>query len=88
MAETNEIENRTFDQVAGIRRVTLFPATSKRKVDTATTNIVYVGVAAAGSATSDTKAWILEKIDTTVSNIITITHATDAWDNRATASYT
>lgn len=80
--------NITLDEIAGISRVTLFPATSKRLIDsTTTTNVVYIGVAAAGTSTNITQ-WLIEKIDSS-SSTISFTHATDAWDNRATtASYT
>lgn len=85
MAELNEITNREHDRIAGTKRVTLFPATAKRLIDTSVTNIIYIGVAAPGTATSIT-AWLIEKVDSTVSNTITITHATDAWDNRASSA--
>lgn len=87
MAETNEITNREHDQIAGIKRVTLFPASSKRIIDIATANITYIGIAAPGTATSTAKAWLIEKVDVSVANITTITHATDSWDNRGTATY-
>jgi hypothetical protein len=87
VAESNEIAIREHDQIAGVKRVTLFPATATRIVETPSSTVTYVGVAAAGTATSTLKAWLIEKIDTSVSNTTSITHATDSWDNRATASY-
>lgn len=86
MAESNEILNRVHDQVAGINRVTLFPATSKRLVDYSDSSNIYVGVAAAGTATSALKSWLIERISPTVGSV-SITHATDSWDNRASAAY-
>lgn len=87
MAESNEIANRIHDQIAGVNRVTLFPATAKRIIEVASSTITYVGVAAAGTATGTLKAWLIEKIDTSVANTTTITHATGAWDDRASLSY-
>ena len=81
------IDNRTYDDSAGIRRVTLFPAYSKRLIETPDANTTYVGVASPGTSMSAKNAWILEKIDTSVTNTTSITHATDSWDNRATATY-
>jgi predicted component of type VI protein secretion system len=86
MAEINEINIREHDQIAGVKRVTLFPATAKRMIDAVDSSTTYVGVAAPGTSTSDTKAWLLEKI-VTASTITTITHATDSWDNRLVANY-
>lgn len=88
MSELNEIQNREHDQIAGIKRVSLFPATAKRIIDVATTNITYIGIAAPGTATGIAKAWLIEKVDVSVANTTTITHATDSWDNRASATYT
>jgi hypothetical protein len=86
MSELNEVANRVHDQVAGINRVTLFPATSKRIVDEAgAPGTTYVGVAAAGTATSDS-AWLVERI-TVSGTTTTIDHATGVWDDRASLSY-
>lgn len=87
MPELNEMTIREHDQIAGIKRVTLFPASAKRIIETPSSTITYVGVAAPGTATSTLKSWLIEKIDTSVANTTTITHATDSWDNRATATY-
>lgn len=87
MSEVSEITNREHDQIAGIKKVTLFPASSQRMIDTTSSTITYVGVAAAGKATSASKSWLIEKIDTTSSTLTIITHATDSWDNRASASF-
>lgn len=87
MAEINEIANRTYDAIAGTKRVTLFPASAKRIIETASATITYVGIAAPGTATSVLKAWLIEKIDTSVTGTTTITHATDSWDNRAITTY-
>ena len=87
MAELNEIANREHDQIAGIKKVSLFPATSKRIIESPSATITYVGVAAPGTATSALKSWLIEKIDTSVANTTSITHATDSWDNRAITTY-
>ena len=80
--------NRVHDQVAGINRVTLFPASSQRIIDeSGAPGTTYIGVAAAGAATSLAKGWLIEKIVVS-GTTTTITHAVDAWDNRSTtASY-
>lgn len=64
------------------------PGVNKIKVDKGTTNIVYVGIAARGSATSSS-VWQITKIDKTVTNQVTITSTgtTAIWDNRATETY-
>ncbi len=87
MSEANERGNRVHDQIAGIDRVTLFPATSKRIIDeSGAPGTTYIGVAYAGAATAAT-TWLIERI-TVSGTTTTIDHATDAWDNRATtASY-
>lgn len=86
MSEVSEMANREHDQIAGIKRVTLFPATSKRIIDASSSTVTYVGVAAAGTATGTANSWILERI-TVSGTTTTIDHATDAWDNRSTATY-
>lgn len=87
MSELNEIANRTFDQIAGVSRVALLPTVAKRIIDeSGAPGTTYVGVTAPGTATS-TATWIIEKIVVSGATT-TITHATDAWDNRSTASYT
>lgn len=85
MSETNEIANRVHDQVAGINRVTLFPATSKRIVDASGASVTYVGVAAPGTATSSS-SWLVEKVSVS-GDTTTITHATGTWDDRASLTY-
>lgn len=88
MSESNEIANRTYDPIAGIRRVTLFPATSLRIIDeSGAPSVTYVGVAAAGTAQGATKSWLLERISVS-GTTTTIDHAVDTWTNRASASYT
>lgn len=64
----------------------------KKKIDKATTDIIYIGSAALGSATSSA-VWQIKKIDKTVTDNVTITFAdagafTATWDDRATESYT
>jgi hypothetical protein len=87
MSEINEIANREHDQIAGVKRVSLFPATAKRIVEVASATITYIGVAAPGTATSVPSAWLIEKIDTSVTDTTTITHATGKWDDRAVLTY-
>lgn len=87
MSELNEIANRTHDPIAGINRVTLFPASSKRVIDEASApGTTYVGVAAAGAATS-ASAWLIERI-TVSGTTTTIEHATGVFDDRASLTYT
>jgi hypothetical protein len=86
VSEINEIANRTFDQIAGITRVSLSPATAQRIIDSATSGTIYIGVAGAGITTSDPKAWLVERIVVS-GTTVTITHATGSWDNRASLSY-
>lgn len=65
----------------------------KTKVDkVTTTNVVYIGQAAIGTATSSA-AWKLTKIDKTVTDVVTITYAdggafTAVYDDRASEIYT
>lgn len=85
MSESNEIANRTFDQIAGVSRVAIGTSTQQQLIDTELP-IYYIGTAYAGASQSDTKSWLLEKVDLT-SNPYVITHATDSWANRASATY-
>lgn len=59
-------------------------ANLKVKIDKGTTNIVYIGQAARGSATSSA-VWTITKIDKTVTDNVTVTHTgtTATWDDRA-----
>lgn len=65
----------------------------KTKIDkSSTTNVIYIGEAAIGSATS-AGAWKLTKIDKTVTDNVTITYAnsgafTAIWDDRVSEVYT
>lgn len=87
MAETNEINNREHDQIAGVKRVAVLPATVQRIWDTsADPTTIYIGTAYAAASQSDNKAWLIEKV-VTAAGSITVTHATDAWANRLTATY-
>lgn len=86
MSEVSEIENRTFDQVAGTRRVTLFPATALRIIDeSGAPATTYIGVAAPGTAQS-LSAWLVERISVS-GTTTTIDHATGAWSGRAALAY-
>ncbi len=64
------------------------PAPLKTLIDkTTTANVVYIGQAASGTATSS-GAWTITKIDKTTSPVaITHTGATAVWDNRVNGSY-
>lgn len=54
---------------------------------TTTTNVVYIGQAASGTATS-ASSWTITKIDKTASPVaITHTGATAVYDNRASETY-
>lgn len=87
MAELNEMTIREHDRVSGSKRVSLFPSTAQTIIDEAEApNTTYVGVAPSGAATSS-GVWLITKIVVSGATT-TITHATDAWDHRATtASY-
>lgn len=66
-------------------------STYKTKVDKATTNIIYIGKAALGTATS-APSWQIAKVDKTVTDNVTITYADSAAftatrDDRASESY-
>ena len=63
-------------------------AVPKTLIDkTTTTNVVYIGQAASGTAKSDA-LWTITKIDKTTSPVaITHTGATAVWDNRVSGSY-
>jgi predicted ATP-grasp superfamily ATP-dependent carboligase len=61
------------------------------RVDKATTDIIYIGKAALGTATS-AASWQIKKIDKTVTDNVTITFAaagafTATWDNRGSETY-
>lgn len=86
MSELNEVANRVHDQVAGINRVTLFPATSLRRIDAASSSTIYVGVAAAGSSNSLENGWLIERISVSGTDV-TIEHATGNWTNRSSLTY-
>ncbi len=87
MAESNEIENRVHDQIAGTNRVTLFPATARRLIDESSApTTTYIGVAASGTANSAAKGWLIERIGVS-GTTTTIEHATGDWDSRASLSY-
>jgi hypothetical protein len=87
MAELNELSNREHDQIAGIKRVTLFPATSLRLIDeSGAPSTTYVGVAAAGTAQAD-NAWLVERISVSGTDTM-IDHATGAWSDRGILTYT
>lgn len=87
MSESNEIQNRTHDQIAGLNRVSLFPATAKRVIDeSGAPATTYIGVAAAGTATS-AATWLMEKIVVS-GTTTTITHATGVFDDRASITFT
>lgn len=66
--------------------------TYKTKIDkSSTTNVIYIGEAAIGSATN-TAAWKITKIDKTVTDNVEITYRnagafTNAWDDRLTGTY-
>lgn len=68
------------------------PPTHKTKIDkSSTTNVIYIGQAAIGTATSSA-AWKLTKIDKTVTDNVTITYAnsglfTAVWDDRVGETY-
>lgn len=83
--ELNEMYNREYDYIAGSHRVADSLSTSKVLIDKSGTTY-YVGQAIAGSATSDATKWLIEKIDLSAFPY-SFTHATDSWDNRATATY-
>lgn len=74
-----------------INAVTGVSTTYKTKVDKATTNIIYIGKAVIGTATS-AASWLITKVDKTVTDNVTITYAaagasTATWDNRASETY-
>lgn len=61
----------------------------KTKIDkSSTTNVIYIGKADSGTATS-ASAWTITKIDKTVTDNVTITHTgtTAVWDNRTSETY-
>lgn len=65
--------------------------TYKILVDKGTTNIIYIGKAPIGTALG-TGAWQIKKIDKTVADNVTITHAaagafTATWNNRGSETY-
>lgn len=65
-------------------------AVKKTLIDkTTTTDVIYIGKADSGTATSD-NVWKITKIDKTVTDNVTITYGaagayTNVWDNRATS---
>lgn len=63
-------------------------APAKVKIDKATTNIVYIGVAAPGSGLASA-VWQIVKIDKTVTNNVSVTTTgnTAVWNNRASETY-
>lgn len=86
MSTSQEISNREHDQIAGVKRVSLFPATSLKKIDASGVTVIYIGVAAAGTADSAEKAWLLERV--TVATPVVIDHAVGTWTTRASVTYT
>ena len=87
MPELNEIVIREHDQLAGVKRVSLFPSSALRIIDESISPATtYIGLAAPGTSTSSLKAWFIEKIVVS-GTTTTITHASDSWDNRALAIY-
>lgn len=86
MSELNEMANRVHDQVAGINRVSLFPASSLKKVDYSGGTTIYIGVAAPGTADGAAKSWFIERV--TVSSGVVVDHATGDWTSRASLTYT
>lgn len=86
MSELNEMYNREHDQVAGTHYVSEVISTKQELIDISSSTI-YVGNAYAGAATSALKSWMIEKIDLST-NPYVIKHATGAWDDRASLTYT
>lgn len=82
---SQQVDNREHDPIAGLGRVSLFPASSLRIIDTSSSTVTYIGVAAANTATSAIGAWLIERI-TVSGTTTTIDHATDAWDNHSTSA--
>lgn len=63
----------------------------KTLVDKATTNVIYIGKAAIGTSTGSA-AWLIKKVDKTVTDNVTITFAaagafTATWNNRGSETY-
>ena len=89
MAESNEILNRGFDQVAGGSRYISIPGSHQEVFDwDASGNPIYIGVAYAGAETSDA-TWLIKKITWDASgNPTSKKTATGIWDNRASLTYT
>ena len=79
------IDNKEHDDLFLAKRITDVGSDDQKPWDdTTTANVVYLGRAGRGVATSAT-GWVIRKIDTVNK---TSQCAIDAWDNRATtASY-
>lgn len=63
-------------------------AVKKTKIDKSTTNVIYIGKADSGTATS-AALWTITKVDKTVTDNVTVTHTggTAIWDNRTSEVY-
>ncbi len=82
------VHERYFDGAAYNRT----PATKTEVDKSTTTDVIYIGKAPIGTATS-TAGWQIKKIDKTVTDNVTITYAaagafTATWTNRASETYT
>lgn len=82
--EPKEITNWEHDNIIAAKRVELAGTSLQTIIDESTDGTTYVGKGARGLATSAT-GWLIEKI-VVGGTTTTITHAIDAWDNRATTA--